>query len=444
MKHWKTQPNLQTFAMHDGSKSCDVKKKVQRNLHFAMAMAEEGVKMQSCADKATANTEKFAPDCNKHHSEMRKTLLHSVVRGETSEKSSPLVMVLDICNYTGCLVKGALVFQCSLCNYIGDRYYHAGRHFERIHIRKGRPMHRKRKYVDVVGGDDDDWSANKEKSKCKSASHNKGATTTTTTATGMEVSKQTAPLCTGICASRSRLLQETSKKMCRMTPEGFSSCGEFCDKSPPERNTARQKEYYSRTSDSDSDEEWVLARSSNSKKAKPKNAKSRQKSEVAKENASGMRSSSVDAVQNSFWTNKCVPNACLKGLTGGTEHNDDPSSERSRPPMEKEDVFPASLQDSFWGAPEAEDASQRSSSFVANCAFCYGWNGVQRCPFHCKEESAKMAFVGDLRKAAKSTWNEIVEQHGKVHQVVDGEVEGGADPEWTSWFLEGSNLDQEF
>lgn len=52
-----------------------------------------------------------------------------------------------------------------------------------------------------------------------------------------------------------------------------------------------------------------------------------------------------------------------------------------------------------------------------------------------------MAFVGDLRKAARSTWNEIVEPRGEQHQVVDAVV---VEDEWTNWFLEGSHVDQEF
>lgn len=38
----------------------------------------------------------------------------------------PLVMVLDETNYVGHLAKGALIFRCSMCTYVGERYYHAG------------------------------------------------------------------------------------------------------------------------------------------------------------------------------------------------------------------------------------------------------------------------------------------------------------------------------
>jgi hypothetical protein len=42
--------------------------------------------------------------------------------------------------------KTAVVFCCSLCDYIGDRLYHSQKHFERIHQNAGKPIMRKRKY----------------------------------------------------------------------------------------------------------------------------------------------------------------------------------------------------------------------------------------------------------------------------------------------------------
>lgn len=41
----------------------------------------------------------------------------------------------------------AVIFCCSECDYVGDRFYHSTRHFERIHMKGGQPMHRKRKYT---------------------------------------------------------------------------------------------------------------------------------------------------------------------------------------------------------------------------------------------------------------------------------------------------------
>lgn len=43
-------------------------------------------------------------------------------------------------------VDGAILFQCSMCSYVMDRYYHACKHFQRVHVMNGNPMHRKRKY----------------------------------------------------------------------------------------------------------------------------------------------------------------------------------------------------------------------------------------------------------------------------------------------------------
>jgi len=48
------------------------------------------------------------------------------------------------------------------------------------------------------------------------------------------------------------------------------------------------------------------------------------------------------------------------------------------------------------------------------CAFCAGWKGTVRCPFHDEEEQANMVFVGDIRNAAKDgAWNEIARRHAK-------------------------------
>lgn len=45
--------------------------------------------------------------------------------GNNSNKGK-LVMVINRDNYTRCGGGGAVVFQCSECSYVGERYYHAG------------------------------------------------------------------------------------------------------------------------------------------------------------------------------------------------------------------------------------------------------------------------------------------------------------------------------
>lgn len=74
-----------------GKKVYTEKPKVQRNLHSVMVAAEKAG--------------------------------HLPAAHETAENR---VMVIERGNYTGCMMRGALAFQCSLCSYVGDRYYHAG------------------------------------------------------------------------------------------------------------------------------------------------------------------------------------------------------------------------------------------------------------------------------------------------------------------------------
>lgn len=75
---------------------------------------------------------------------MKEQLLGMAVRGELArhdeaskemaallhekKEGSGRVMVIDENNYRGHSSRGFLVFQCSLCPYVGERYYHAGTH----------------------------------------------------------------------------------------------------------------------------------------------------------------------------------------------------------------------------------------------------------------------------------------------------------------------------
>ena len=87
------------------------------------------------------------------------TALASMVsQGHVDENSSRLVMVLDATNYQRCCSSSAILFKCSMCNYVGERYYHAGKHFERVHVNNGKPMERKRKYDITVTRDSESSS----------------------------------------------------------------------------------------------------------------------------------------------------------------------------------------------------------------------------------------------------------------------------------------------
>lgn len=76
-----------------------------------------------------------------------KLLYAMTLRGEIPADSS-LMLVVDFTNYmTGaCPQTGAVLFKCSLCSYMGDRYYHTKKHFQRVHVMNGKAMHRKRKF----------------------------------------------------------------------------------------------------------------------------------------------------------------------------------------------------------------------------------------------------------------------------------------------------------
>jgi hypothetical protein len=78
-------------------------------------------------------------------------MLYAAVLQGKIQVPNKLVMVMDRDNYTGgsisgCGVVAPVMYSCSMCNYVGDRYYHASMHFQRVHIHNGTPMKRKRKY----------------------------------------------------------------------------------------------------------------------------------------------------------------------------------------------------------------------------------------------------------------------------------------------------------
>jgi hypothetical protein len=84
-----------------------------------------------------------------------KLLYSMALRGEIAA-GSKLVMVVDFSN---CMPgsdpsAGAVLFKCSMCSYMGDRYYHTKKHFQRVHVMNGRAMHRKRKFDFAIAKDD--------------------------------------------------------------------------------------------------------------------------------------------------------------------------------------------------------------------------------------------------------------------------------------------------
>lgn len=62
------------------------------------------------------------------------------------------------------------------------------------------------------------------------------------------------------------------------------------------------------------------------------------------------------------------------------------------------------------------------------CAFCRGWAGVKKCPFHDEEERGRMRFVGDMEEGVKLMQEEEEERIS-------------AEEAWNHWFYEGCNLD---
>lgn len=79
--------------------------------------------------------------------DVRTALVRLVANGHLSA-NHVFVMLLDRTNYTGNKYPGAVVYKCSMCDYVGDRYYHSSKHFHRVHVMHGRPMENKRKYHD--------------------------------------------------------------------------------------------------------------------------------------------------------------------------------------------------------------------------------------------------------------------------------------------------------
>lgn len=89
-------------------------------------------------------------------------------------------------------------------------------------------------------------------------------------------------------------------------------------------------------------------------------------------------------------------------------------------------------------SPSAPPGAEQDGA--ASCAFCMGWTGVKRCPFHCAEGLAGMGYVGEFRDGARE-WNSIVERMTTVQQQQQqqkGDEEGME--EWRKWFFEGANL----
>ena len=160
----------------DGKKLDEPKRKkrrVRRNLTPALMMAE-GLSVPVSKDRFASIIEAHGFPTNwRGNKVVRQALVRMAVCGELAEDSG-VVMEINWDNYVGgSHSHGVLVFRCSECSYVGERYYHAGtlslvcavcfflayisecdvvcagKHFERIHVRKGKPSQRKRKYADV-------------------------------------------------------------------------------------------------------------------------------------------------------------------------------------------------------------------------------------------------------------------------------------------------------
>lgn len=106
------------------------KKAVQRNLHADMVMMEDD---EENTENNRLNKQKLVRVAlqgllNQHTtSDYKKSLVKMALRGELSaEDEEGIVMVVDESNYVGSSMQGALVFRCSQCTYVGERYYHAG------------------------------------------------------------------------------------------------------------------------------------------------------------------------------------------------------------------------------------------------------------------------------------------------------------------------------
>jgi hypothetical protein len=101
------------------------KKGVRRSLLPALAMAQ-GLKVPVSKDKFADIIENCGMPANwRGDKKVRQALVRLAMCGELAEDNG-VVMTIDESNYTGGHTNGALVFKCSLCTYVGERYYHAG------------------------------------------------------------------------------------------------------------------------------------------------------------------------------------------------------------------------------------------------------------------------------------------------------------------------------
>lgn len=83
-------------------------------------------------------------NCGPH---ARSLIAQAHMNGELDKLGgSSLVMVIDDNTYQSKSSDTAVVFSCSRCNYVMDRFYHAQMHYRRIHMQQGKPMPLKRKF----------------------------------------------------------------------------------------------------------------------------------------------------------------------------------------------------------------------------------------------------------------------------------------------------------
>ena len=83
-------------------------------------------------------------NCGSH---ARSLIAQGHLNGELDKLGgSSLVMVIDDNTYQSKSSDTAVVFSCSKCNYVMDRFYHAQMHYRRIHMQQGKPMPLKRKF----------------------------------------------------------------------------------------------------------------------------------------------------------------------------------------------------------------------------------------------------------------------------------------------------------
>ena len=135
-----------------------VKKSVKRNLEPELILATRRVSAEYLSLIPSSMSEEEFQDILLHEivpskwrgDETLLSVLYTMVLRGDIQQGNKLVMSIHEGNYSSNRDRGDVsppaFFKCSMCSYIGDRFYHASKHFERVHIMHGTPVNRKRKY----------------------------------------------------------------------------------------------------------------------------------------------------------------------------------------------------------------------------------------------------------------------------------------------------------